>query len=167
MIAAAFYCFNQAIMDLPQDVFFATTLKPGAVYFYASDNLVGTVQPHYHIVLAASNPDSILLVSASTKIEQHRRFLAGHDCPPETLVLASPATEPYLHCESGFDCNRPLVESLRSLSRKYARQPIRVTGPASPRLVRQLIDGVLRSPLVARQYQELLHVQDNDSGIEG
>jgi hypothetical protein len=156
MIAPAFYCFNQAIMDLPPDVFFALTLKPGAVYYYASDDLPGPSRPHYHILLSASNLDRILLVSASSKIDQRRRFLADHTCPRDTLVLASPETEPYLHCQSGFDCNRPVVESLRSLSRRYARQPLPVMGPASPRLVRQLIDGVLRSPLVARQYQDLL-----------
>jgi hypothetical protein len=161
------YRFNQASMDLSPDVFFATTLEPGAVYYYDSEGLVCSSHPHYHVVLSASNPDAILLVSASTKIEQHRRSLADHDCPPDTLVLASSETEPYLRCQSGFDCNRPVVESLRSLSRNYARRPIRVFGPASPPLVRQLIGGILRSPLVERKYQDLLRGKGGDPSIEG
>jgi hypothetical protein len=147
-------------MDLPADVFFATTLQPGAVYYYSSDDHLGPSWPHYHVVLSASNLDRILLVYASSKIEQRRRFVAGRHCPPDTLVIASPATEPYLHCQSGFDCNRPVVESLRSLSRKYAQCPLSVKGTASPRLVRQLIDGVLRSPLVAKRYQDLLRAEN-------
>jgi hypothetical protein len=152
----AFTVFNQASMDLPPGVFFGHTLKPGTVYYYASDDHLGPTRPHYHVVLSASDPDRIVLIYASSRIDLRRRLLAGKHCPPETLVLASPATEPYLHRQSAFDCNRPVIESLRSLTRKYARRPIRAMEPASPYLLRQLIHGVLRSPLVARQYQDLL-----------
>ncbi|MCI0457797.1 MAG: hypothetical protein L0Z62_12585 [Gemmataceae bacterium] len=148
-------------------VYFGLTLKPGTVYYYPSDDLLGPARPHYHVVLSTRDRNRIVLVYASTKIERCRHLLARKHCPADTLVMASPATEPYLRYPSVFNCNRPVVESLGSLTRKYARRSIRVTGSASPRLLRQLIDGVRQSPLVAKQFQDLLRAGSGDPDTEG
>ena len=138
------------------EAFIRQTLREGIVYYYRSDTLTGSAEPHFYVVLSCNDEELILLVCATSNIERRKRIREANDWPSETLVIVSPKEAPFLDQESAFDCNFVQNESIRSLARIHSRKPIVIKGQASVELLRRLKVGVLKSSQIVKKVQDIL-----------
>ena len=141
-------------MEIPPDVFLAGSLEVGVVYYYFSDQLKSTSEPHYCVILCIKE-EWVILVCATSKIEKRKEFIRTRKLPLETLVFASPKDESFLNSETAFNCNDPFIESIQSLSNKHSTASIKIKGKASNKLVESLTRGLLISPMVEEKVKDL------------
>lgn len=81
------------------------TFKPGSVFYFYTDSLVKTAEPHYFTIVALNNKKVAFLVCATTQHEKRIRHAERTETPMSTLVFVNPDKQNGLTKESLFDCN--------------------------------------------------------------
>lgn len=132
-----------------------SNIEAGSV-FYFLEKSIDSPKPHRFIVLNI-NPQTdilIVLVCASTQFERFRRL--RKNCPNETLVEITPIQYSGLTEKSIIDCNKVFPKQIDEITLLLSKKKLQVLPRMDLRLVRKLRNGVLMSPLVAREIKTLL-----------
>ena len=152
-------------MDIPADVHIHSTLQSGCVYYYEENSPEFlSAEPHYFVVL---NKDPItdallILVCASSQIQKRKNWVEDMGYPEETLVFISPDHYQGFSKDTVIDCNTIFQKTIDDIIEKRRETKLRVCPEIMPQeIVKQLRQGVIASPRIARSYKKLLAETDN------
>jgi len=124
-------------------------LKPGTAFLFDQETFKGR-KPHFFVVLN-HNPQTdelLLMVNATTKVDNRRFEMELTGVPEETLVVVKAGECSFLIKESAFDCNFPTIRSVDDLVLKFQQKALKMVGEISEDLLSKLRFGVLQSPMV-------------------
>jgi hypothetical protein len=145
------------MIEISFEVLLGLTQRVGAIYYYHSDHLRQTIEPHYFVVLAQSD-STIYVVPATSKIDKRKEWAEKSRIPRSTLIEVEPTLVNGLRKKSLFDCNSLFEETKESLKRKHQDTPIQVKGCMEEQTLMLLKAGVLLSPLVTREKKKFIEV---------
>ncbi|MDD5341800.1 MAG: hypothetical protein PHI73_00465 [Patescibacteria group bacterium] len=145
-------------MDIPPHIHILSTIKTGSVYYFEEEQLKST-EPHYFIVLN-KNPRSdefLILVCASSQVEKRKSIIRRLKLPSKTLVIVKPAQYSIFCLDTVIDCNSVFEKTSQYLIDKLQQCKLKVCSEAMPEeIIKQLIEGVVASPQVAKRVQVML-----------
>lgn len=143
-------------MDLPKDVVFKATLKPGGVFLYKDDSF--PEKAHFFVVLNShiAFGEPLILVCASSQVlkRKERAIRMGFDL--STLVIVQPSECTFLGTESIFDCNRILIRPIEVLKQKMDMDKILKFTEIKDGLLTKLREAVKKSSTVTPKIKKLL-----------
>jgi hypothetical protein len=132
-----------------------STIQAGSVYYYYERALKSSKQHNFIVININPSKDTIIfLVCASSQIDSTRRFRKNF--PVETLVEITPIQYPGFSKKSIIDCNHIFPKNINEIARMLSRNKLQIKPVMGLRLVRQLRQGVILSPLVANEVKILL-----------
>lgn len=142
-------------MDIPPEIQIKSTIRLGSVYYFTEESL-NSPEPHYFIVIhiAPQEDTVIFLVCASSQIDKVTR--RRRTCPNSTLISISPSQYPEFRVSSIIDCNNVFERTIDQLIDKLVNNKLRLKTEMSSKLVRQLRQGVLDSPLIENRIRSSL-----------
>ena len=143
-------------MDLPKDVIFKATLKPGGVFLYKDE--IFPEKAHFFAVI---NPcivygQPLLLVCASSQISKRKEYVKRMGIDINTLVIVQPSECSFLTKETVFDCNRVLVRPIEVLKEKMDIDKIIRYTEIKDDLLTKLREAVKRSPMISPKIKKQL-----------
>jgi len=124
----------------------------GSVYYFFEPSFVSK-EPHYFVVLndGHEHNSQVVLISATSQIEQRRDYHAKNGLPLGSLIEVDPGEYPDFKKVSAFDCNRPLIKTPRFLS-KTKLLPTQL--PATK--VKSICMGVIASKMVEPRIKKMI-----------
>ena len=146
------------MIQIPDDVFFESTLTIGTVYYYISEK-IQSYEPHYHIVIHKTKSEIIILGLTTTQIEKRIRFLEKNQFPESILVFIEPDKNNGLKKTSLVDCNSSIFqETINSLKRIRQEKGLGIKGKIKDSQIEQLRQGIFNSPMIPREIKDLLNL---------
>ena len=103
------------------------------------------------------NGTDIVMVIATSQIEKKKEFVRARNLPLETLVEVS--KNDYIHFtkDTIFDCNSVHIKTVDELINKLIKNNLQTFRETiSERILRKILIGVKKSPLVKRSYKKLI-----------
>lgn len=143
-------------MEIPPEVTIKASIKPGSVYYFPNEKF-SSDEPHYFIVInlpPIKDNDTIVLLYASSKLEKVKK--RNRSNPSQTLVTVSKNQYSDFTCTSIFDCNKFHIETIESLINRLSSGKLKLKSEMDIKLVKQLRQGVLASPLVPQEIKRKL-----------
>ena len=136
-------------MKIPPEVQIHATIQPGAVYYFVEETLYSRA-PHYFIVLNhhPAEDEVILLVCASSRIQETKTRAKRRSLPDSTLVEIQRDEYPDFTTDSIVDCNYVLHRSIEHLVNKLKQGNLQLKSVMKSSLVEKLRKGMLDSPIV-------------------
>ncbi len=144
-------------MDIPPKVAIKASIKPGSVYYFASEQLHST-GAHYFVVLNIDpkTEEAIILICASSNLEKVKKRNKNND-PGKTLVEVPPKQYPEFTRPTIFDCNNSIfVEKIEALVERLSQKRLELKPEMSMALVKQLREGVFASRLITLNIKQQL-----------
>jgi hypothetical protein len=145
-------------MKLPFSLFLSN-IKPRQIYYFVSDKLVGTIDPHYFICLAVDN-ELILLSCCTSQFEKRKKFIENRELPFSTLVWLKPTPDNGFKKDTYVDCNGYFDYSASEIERLYDEDKISYIGELSESDFYQILIGLRESPLIEEAVKKKLPVVD-------
>jgi hypothetical protein len=147
------------LVKIPPEIQIRSTIRVGSVYYFP-ETTFESLQPHYFVVINIDpQSDTVVLLVCSSQIEKARR--RRQTCPCETLVEITPAQYPDFRVPSIVDCNYVMEKSINQLIEKLSKQTLQMKTEMDLSLVKQLVEGVIRSPVVERRIKALLQASSS------
>ncbi|PIR91746.1 hypothetical protein COU03_00675 [bacterium (Candidatus Gribaldobacteria) CG10_big_fil_rev_8_21_14_0_10_41_12] len=148
-------------MIISPDVRIKSTIRSGSVYLFKEDSFENCNKKHYFIVLN-SNPLSgelLFLVWAKTLSAKVYLYIDNSSLPLDTFV---DITEQCDWCPNPtvVDCNNLIEKDISELIDKLKDKKLDMIGLVSVDTLKNLVAGVLKSPLVDRRIKKLLQVDN-------
>lgn len=142
-------------MDIPADVRIKASIRPGSVYYFPSERLRGSTEPHYFVVINVDPvaEEVILLVCASSHVDTALRI---HKADLETIVLVGPHEYPVFSHQSVFNCNDVFPHTIDDLVGRLARGELSMEREMDLRLVDKLRRAAVASRMVPMRYRRQL-----------
>ena len=136
---------------------FYLLLQPGQILFFRNPSFPATAHPH--ICLLESTGEIILLSSATSQQNTVERFVRYRQLPMNTVVFVNPNNENGLSKDTYINCNNePFEFAKNDLWKWYSRGQLTVAGVLSPSDLEQIVLGLLDSPLIAGETQDLVRL---------
>lgn len=144
---------NPSWISLPR--YGKASIRPGSVYYFPSENLHGSTEPHYFVVINVDpfSEDVILLVCASSSVA---RTLEINRNRSETVVVVEPTNYPILSHKSVFNCNDVFVHTIDDLAERLGNGTLNIMEEMDANIVEKLRQAAIRSPLVTRKIRNQL-----------
>jgi hypothetical protein len=144
------------MVQIPDEIFFQSTLTIGTVYYYVSDEIQSD-EPHYHIVIHKTKSEIVILGLTTTQIDKRISFLEKNQLPESTLIFIEPDENNGLKKTSLVDCNSSIFqETKNSLKNIRQEKDIKVKGMIKNSQIEQLRQGIIDSPMIPQEFKELL-----------
>jgi len=142
-------------LDIPAEVRIKATIRPGSVYYFPSELLHGSVEPHHFIVINVDpiNEDVILLVCSSSHVDTTLRINRSR---PDTVVVVTPDDYSALSCHSVFNCNDVFPYTIDEIVSRLADGTLKIEPEIAPEIVQKLRQAAITSPLVDKRYRKQL-----------
>ena len=140
------------------DQAFGSSIDKGKIYYFKSNKLVSTTQPHYFIVIANPTDNLILFVCCTSQFDKRARFIELNDIPLSTLVWLKPNGENGLKKDIYVDCNSYFKYSKAELIQMYDQNQIEFIGYIPDSKLEEIKQGVIDSPLIVNEIKEFLKV---------
>lgn len=136
-------------MNIPPEIQIYATIRPGAVYYFIEETLYSR-EPHYFIVLNhhPAEDEVILLVCASSRIQETKKRAQRRSLPEATLVEIRKDEYPDFTTDSIVDCNYVLHRSIEHLVNKLKQGDLKLKTVMESSLVEKLRKAVLDSPVI-------------------
>ncbi len=130
-------------------------MGPGAVYFFKIESHPSTSPAHYHVIINDPQSDGLALMVYATSQGVSVRRRVAH-LPPETLVEVQEDEYCKFTVTSYFDCNHIFTPTVSDLNRMLRGGRLLSKPPMATPIVERLIRGVLASPVIKREFKNLL-----------
>ncbi|WP_319591709.1 hypothetical protein [uncultured Draconibacterium sp.] len=137
------------------DVFLAN-VQPGNIYYFQSDQLNGTNQPHYFIALKNTENELVFFSCCTTQMERRLRFIERTGSPHSTLVGITPSAENGLQRESFVDCNSIIQHTHDEIAFLVTDGGIDYRGELEEEYLELIYQGIRDSILLEEEVQDLL-----------
>jgi hypothetical protein len=148
------------LIKIPLEIQIRSTIRVGSVYYFPEITFE-SLQPHYFVVINIDpKSDTVVLLVCSSQIEKTQR--RRQTCPCETLVEITPDQYPDFRVPSIIDCNYVIERSINQLIGKLLQKTLRMKTEMALSLVKQLVEGVIRSPMVERRIKALLQASSSE-----
>ncbi len=135
---------------------FGSTIQPGKIYYFKSEQLTHTSEPHYFIAIAMPNDDIVIFSVLTSQFEKRKRFIELNNFPFSTLVWIKPDDENELKKNSYVDCNTVFKYSKEKLIQMYKENEITFIGHVLDSKFEEIKQGILDSPLITREVKNML-----------
>jgi len=135
---------------------FGSSIDKGKIYYFKSNKLVSTNQPHYFIVIANPSDELIIFVCCTSQFDKRARFIELNNIPLSTLVWLKPNDENGLKKDSYIDCNSFFKYSKAELIQMYNQNQIEFIGYISDSKLKEIHQGILDSPLIVNEIKGLI-----------
>ncbi len=135
---------------------FGSSIDKGKIYYFKSDKLVNTTQPHYFIVIATPSDDLFILTCCTSQFEKRARFIKINSIPMSTLVWIKPTEENGLKKDTYVDCNSYLQFSKSELIKMYETNQIEFVGYIIDSKLEEIRQGIKDSPLIITEMKEII-----------
>jgi hypothetical protein len=135
---------------------FGSTIEPGKIYYFKSNQLTSTELPHYFIVIATPTNGLIIFTCCTSQFEKRKRFIELNKIPFSTLVWIKPDEENGLKKDSYVDCNNCFRYSKEELIEMYDNLKIKFVGYLSDYKLEEIKKGIIDSPLVVNEIKLLI-----------
>lgn len=135
---------------------FGSTIEPGKIYYFKSDQLTSTDLPHYFIVVATPTNDLIIFTCCTSQFEKRKRFLELTQIPFSTLVWIKPNENNGLKKDSYVDCNNCFRYSFEELIEMYNNCKVEFVGCLSDSKLEEIKQGIIESPLIVNEIKLLI-----------
>lgn len=135
---------------------FAKFIAEKKIYFFSCKKL-GINNPHYFICLKRNNQDLLLLSCCTSQFETVRKYIEYNKLPESTLVSISNRYEdnPF-NRETYINCNDVKILHVDDLKELYASQELTFQGNINDFQYKQIITGIIDSPVVEEDIKEEL-----------
>ena len=134
---------------------FSKIFKIGAILKFASQQIRTNI-PHFFVVLTSNPNELILLCCFTTKCKKREKYFEKRKIDFQTLVWVVPDASNKLHTNSYIDCNTLIKYSYSFLEEKYNNNQLLYTGVVKDQHLEQILNGVIISKTVEREYQLML-----------
>ncbi len=135
---------------------FGSSIDKGKIYYFKSNKLFSTNQPHYFIVIANPSDELIIFVCCTSQFDKRARFIELNNIPLSTLVWLKPNDENGLKKDSYIDCNNFFKYSKAELIQMYNQNQIEFIGYISDSKLKEIHQGILDSPLIVNEIKGLI-----------
>jgi hypothetical protein len=122
-------------------------LKPRSILYFINDEMVGTEEPHYHVVVCEVQ-GVLILVACTTKFDTCRRYIEYNGYPTTTLVTVQPTQGNGLRRESHLNCNQWFEREPALMAAGIVDRSVEIRGDMDERYYVQIVQGLCDSPLV-------------------
>jgi hypothetical protein len=149
------------LISIPPEVAIKATIRPGSVYYFPEESF-NTEEPHYFIVINIEplTDRVVILVCASSQIDKIK--VRRNTCPSDTLIEIGTLQYCDFKVNSIIDCNYVLEKNIDQLIEKLKNGKLALKSEMDIKLVNQLRQGVLNSPVIERRIKEILERKTND-----
>lgn len=134
---------------------FGDSIEAKKIYYFKSEQLKDTIEPHYFIVIAIPTDELIIFTCCTKQFEKRARYIELNNLPYSTLVRIKPDNENKLPLESYVDCNSCFKHSKTELIKMYEANKITFTGYIIDSKFEEICQGIIDSPLIAEEIKEL------------
>ncbi|HPX04724.1 MAG TPA: hypothetical protein PLC17_02220 [Tenuifilaceae bacterium] len=135
---------------------FGQSICKGSIYYFKSNKLIETAEPHYFIVIANSPNDVVIFTCCTSQFEKRVRFIEINNIPRTTLVWIKPNEDNCLKKDSFVDCNSYFQYSKAELIQMYEMEQIKFVGYINDSEIEQIRQGLKDSPLVDVAIKEII-----------
>jgi hypothetical protein len=132
-----------------------STITAGSVYYFYEKS-IGSPKQHRFIVINIDplNDTTIILVCASRQIAYFKKLRSN--CPSDTLVEMTPLQYSGFTHKSIIDCNKVFPVQISDIATKFQKSKLQILPIMGLRLIKNLREGVLLSPMVDENIKTLL-----------
>ena len=140
-----------------------STITAGSVYYFYEKS-IDSPKPHRFIVLNIDplKDTAVVLVCASSQVEYFKKLRSN--CPNETVIEITPLQYSGFTKNSIIDCNDVIPKSINEIAKMLSKGKLQEKPTMDIRLVRKLRQGVILSPMVAKEIQLLLREKKSSEG---
>jgi hypothetical protein len=135
---------------------FGASIDIGKVYYFKSEKLTATNQPHYFIVIAVPTNQLVIFSCCTSQFEKRARFIELNNLPYSTLVRIKPDSSNELKKESYVDCNNYFEYSKHELIAMYAKGEIEFIGYVASSIIEEIRQGINDSPLIPAEIKAMI-----------
>lgn len=138
-------------MDFPVG-HFIDNINHKKIYYFFSNQLVNTTDPHYFVCIGFDSDNVIILSCFTSQIEKQKEYIVSRDLDFSTLVHIDPTTENGLTQSCVVNCNNKLfLHTKEEFKNLYELGKISFKGELEDIYYSQIFTGIQNSDLIEEE----------------
>lgn len=135
---------------------FGSSIEIGKIYYFESDQLRNTTEPHNFVVIAIAPDDVIIFSCITSQFEKRNKFITLSGIPETTLVWLKPNGDNGLTKDSYVDCNSCFKYAKSDIIDKYRNGELKYKGCVKDSKISEIHNGIIESPMIVEEIKQII-----------